>query len=128
MIITLKGSPMTTGRLYATVCRGSFPQRYLVPKGKALKEDYQWQIKQQLKGQRMFTEPLRVAIQLFLSSKRKADWDNFHKLSMDAMTGLCYEDDSQIMYATVMKGYDKLNPRIEVEILPLASSKFNQSL
>lgn len=76
----------------------------------------------------MFEGPLRVAIQLFLGSKRKADWDNFHKLSMDAMTGLVYEDDSQIMYATVLKGYDKENPRIEIEILPLASSKFNQSL
>lgn len=119
MLITLKGAPMTTGRLYATVCRGSFPQRYLVPKGKALKEDYQWQIKQQMKGMSMFTCQLRVAIQLYHGTKRKSDWDNFHKLSMDAMSGLVYEDDSQIMFATVSKGYDKENPRIEIDIRPL---------
>lgn len=119
MLITLKGNPQSTNNIYKTICRGSFPTRYMVARGKELKEDYQWQIKLQMKGMSMFTCPLRVAIQLYHGTKRKSDWDNFHKLSMDAMSGLVYEDDSQIQFATVSKGYDKENPRIEIDIRPL---------
>jgi Holliday junction resolvase RusA-like endonuclease len=116
--ITLKGSPKTTGRLYATVCRGRFPTRYLVPEAKALKEDYQWQAKKQYKGEPLKGE-LSVGIRIYSKTKRKCDWDNFHKLSMDALTGIVYEDDSQITEAYVVKDYDKENPRIEINIKQL---------
>lgn len=36
---------------------------------------------------------------------------------MDAMTGIVYEDDSQIISALVEKFIDKDNPRIEIDIL-----------
>lgn len=119
MKITLKGEPKSTNRLYKYVCRGRFPQGYMSPEGMALKDDYMWQAKQQMKGKRMFTEPLKVTIETYHGTKRKCDWDNFHKLSMDAMSGLVYEDDSQILIATVMKMYDKDNPRIEIDIQPI---------
>lgn len=119
MQIILKGSPQSNNMIYRSVCRGSFPQRYMNNKAKALKEDYQWQIKQQMRGMNMLTCQLRVAIQLYHKTKRKSDWDNFHKLSMDAMSGLVYEDDSQIQFATVSKGYDPVDPRIEIDIRPL---------
>jgi len=38
-------------------------------------------------------------------------------LSMDALTGVVWEDDSQIQVAHVYKDFDKDNPRIEIEIV-----------
>lgn len=117
--ITLKGKPMSTNNIYKTICRGNFPSRYLSSKGKDLKEDYEWQVKQQWKNSPL-TGELGVSITTYHDNHRKNDWDNFHKLSMDSMTGIVYEDDSQIMHALVAKEYDKENPRIEIEIIQLS--------
>jgi hypothetical protein len=35
-------------------------------------------------------------VTLYFGTKREADWDNFHKLSCDALNGIAYDDDSQI--------------------------------
>lgn len=113
--IVLKGKPRSTNNIYKTMCRGNFPSRYLSSEGKALKEDYQWQVKQQYKDKPL-TGNLTVGIYTFHDNKRKNDWDNFHKLSMDALTGIVYEDDSQIQQARVVKFYDKNYPRIEINI------------
>lgn len=118
MKIILKGSPRTTNTLYATVCRGSFPTRYMTKGGKDLKDDYSWQAKSQWKGQPLEGN-VEVGIKIYFATKRKADWDNFHKLSMDALTGIVWVDDSQIQKATVEKFYDKENPRIELEVSEL---------
>lgn len=118
MKITLIGKPMSTGSLYKTMCRGNFPMTYLVNKGKSLKEDYQRQAKKQWHSEPLKC-PITVVIDTYHDNHRKNDWDNFHKLSMDALTGICYQDDSQIEQAIVTKHYDKENPRIEIEILPI---------
>lgn len=83
--------------------------------GKDLKESYgeqamvQWPEIPTLKD-------LALAIRLYFGTHRKCDWDNFHKLSMDALTGVVWGDDSQIQKVTVEKFYDKENPRIEIDI------------
>lgn len=119
MLIELKGKPLSTNNIYRSVCRGKFPSVYMSAAGKALKEDYQWQIKEQIRGNVVMVDDLKIAITLFHGTKRKMDWDNFHKISMDAMTGLVYQDDSQIRMATVMQSYDKDDPRIVIDIRPL---------
>lgn len=118
MRIILLGKPISTGSLYKTMCRGNFPMTYLVNKGKALKEDYRCQAKKQWRSGPLKC-PIMVVIITYHDNHRKNDWDNFHKLSMDALTGICYEDDSQITSAVVTKEYDKLKPRIEIDITPL---------
>lgn len=45
----------------------------------------------------------------------RPDWDNYGKLVSDAFNGLFYQDDSQIIEATVTKHYSD-TPRLEVEI------------
>lgn len=45
----------------------------------------------------------------------KPDWDNVGKIVADALNGLAYRDDSQIVRATVEKYYSD-EPRVEVEI------------
>jgi Holliday junction resolvase RusA-like endonuclease len=113
MKIILKGNPISTNNCYYNIRAN---MRILSPKARALKEDYGWQAKQQYKGIPIGNE-LELYIKIYFGTKRKYDWDNFHKLSMDALTGIVWEDDSQIRKATVEKLYDKENPRIEIELI-----------
>jgi Holliday junction resolvase RusA-like endonuclease len=47
---------------------------------------------------------------------KRPDWDNVGKVISDALNGLAYHDDSQIVSATVEKWYST-EPRVEVEII-----------
>ena len=114
-IIILSGEPKSTGHIYRHACRGGFPSVYMNAEGKKIKEDYIAQAKKQYKG-KIISGDVQLVIRLYFGTKRKADWDNFHKLSMDALTGIVWEDDSQIQEVLVIKMYDKEKPRIEIEI------------
>jgi Holliday junction resolvase RusA-like endonuclease len=93
--IILSGEPKSTQHIYGLACRGRFPQRYMTPAGKTLKEQYQWEAKAQWKRKPLEGD-IEVSITLYFGTKRKADLDNFNKLSLDALTDIAYEDDSQI--------------------------------
>ena len=84
-----------------------------------MKESYQWQTKIQWQGYKCFTEPLKIDIKLYFGDQKRRDWDNFHKLSCDALQGIVYKDDSQIKKATVEMRYDKKTPRIEIQLTQL---------
>lgn len=115
MTITLSGDPRSTSHIYQYACRGRHPAMYMTKAGRELKADYQKQAKTQWR-RKPLTKPLQLTVTLYFGTKRKADWDNFHKLSMDALTGIVWDDDVQIEEATVIKRYDKKNPRIELTI------------
>lgn len=68
--------------------------------GKALKEQYQMEALAQWKGKPL-SSPVAADITLFFGTQRAADWDNFRKLSCDALLGIAYEDDKQIKRAVV---------------------------
>jgi len=87
----------------------------MTPAGKKLKEQYQWEARAQWKGKPLVGD-IEVSITLYFGTKRKADLDNFNKLSLDALTGIVWEDDSQIADLRVRRAYDKLRPRIEIEL------------
>ena len=65
-------------------------------------------------------EPLEGAIKLTLNYYRKnkvrADVDNLAKTTMDAMTGLVYVDDVQIVDLHITKAVDASNPRVEITL------------
>jgi Holliday junction resolvase RusA-like endonuclease len=84
--------------------------------GKAKKEEYQWEIKRQWKKEPIKDE-VAINIIMYFDDARKHDWDNYHKLSMDACNGIVWDDDSQVVEAHVFKEYDKENPRIELLIV-----------
>lgn len=107
--ITLKGKPVSTQHAYGQ--RGKI--RYMKARARDLKEDYQWQAKQQWKGKPL-TGDLAVDIKLFFDTNHRRDWDNWHKISMDSLEGIVFEDDSQIQKAIVEKC--KGEPRIEIII------------
>lgn len=115
MTITLTGEPRSTNHVYKTTCRNGYAQTYLTPEGRALKEDYQWQARSQYHGEPL-SEALKIAVTLFFGRRGRKDWDNFHKLSMDALSGIVWDDDSQVEEAVVRKAYDWQRPRIEITI------------
>lgn len=115
MEIILKGEPKSTQSLYKASCHGKFPCVYMTKAGKDLKEYYQIQARCQHKADPT-PDPVEIEVKLYFGTKRKCDWDNFHKLSMDALTDVVWVDDSQILVAKVFKLYDKYNPRIVINI------------
>jgi len=112
-MIVLKGNPLSTNSLYRYACRGRHPCMYMTKEGKALKEQYQWEMKAQ--GKKMKGK-LHVSIYLYFGDKRKRDIDNYNKILLDSGNGILWEDDSQIAFMEISKDYDKNSPRIELDI------------
>lgn len=83
--------------------------------GKDLKTAYKLEAKAQWK-KRPTKRAIDLSVSLFFGTKRKADVDNFNKLSLDALTGVVYEDDSQISDLHIHRRYDPKHPRIEIEV------------
>ena len=117
-MITLKGQPLSTNTLYKSVCRGNFPSVYMTSNGKTLKEDYAYQVKKQWKEE-MIKGSVTVSLVFFHKTKRKADIDNFNKLILDSLSGVVFEDDSQIIEMYLRKEYDSENPRVTIEVTEL---------
>lgn len=112
MKLILKWNPLSTQSCYWM----SWKIKYMTKKAKELKKSYVEQIREQYSWP-ILDDKLQLSIKLFFWDKRTRDWDNYNKLSIDSMTGIIYEDDSQIKKATVELFYDKENPRIEIEII-----------
>lgn len=54
------------------------------------------------------------------TSRNYGDFDNLAKAVCDALNGIVYKDDSQIVKCTIEKRQDKENPRIEVYVCNIA--------
>ncbi len=113
--IIFSGEPKSTQHIYRSACRGGFAQLYMTAEGKALKEQYQWEARSQWKGPPLSGD-IEVHITFYFGTKRRADLDNFNKLALDALTGIVYEDDSQIAELTLKRAYAPKKPRIEMAI------------
>ncbi len=114
--IVLNGEPKSTSHIYKyTSFGGKGVRGYMSSQGKDLKDSYAWQAKALYRG-KPFNSALHISCTLFFGTKRKADIDNFNKLWLDALTGILWEDDSQIQELNIRKDYDKERPRIELSI------------
>ena len=58
---------------------------------------------------------MSVKMALYHGDHRKRDIDNFNKLVFDALSGIAFLDDSQVVELTIIKAYDKSAPRVELE-------------
>ena len=108
--LVLKGKPLSTQHCYGQ--RGRI--RYMKQEAKDLKEDYIYQIRKQYMGG-VITKNIEIWIDLYFADNRRRDWDNYHKISMDALEDRVIKNDSQIKVAHVsMKKGEE--PRIELRI------------
>ena len=58
---------------------------------------------------------------------KKPDADNVAKAVMDALQGLAFEDDSQVVYMTLEKVY-RAEPFVEVKIYPLRGAGYENNM
>jgi len=88
---------------------------FITHKARKIKNDYISQVKEQYKWP-LITSRVCVSIKLFFPDRRRRDWDNFHKLTMDSLQWIVLKDDAQIVRAEVEKRIDKYKPRCEINI------------
>lgn len=106
--IKITTEPISVNKLY----RG---RKFLTKDGKAIKTAIAWEIRSQW---RIAPNTGAVALNvLFYFKDNRNDIDNALKALLDCMTGLVYEDDSQIEELHVFKMIDKKNPRTEIQVL-----------
>jgi crossover junction endodeoxyribonuclease RusA len=89
---------------------------YISKEGREIKKSYIEQATQQWKKLPLDGE-VKIEVHLFFHNKLRRDIDNWHKPLLDSMTGIVWNDDSQITYMLVTKNMAKDSPRIEVVIL-----------
>ncbi len=84
----------------------------MTDRARANKESIAWEARAQYHGEPL-QGPLSLKVELWWPDRRKHDIDNVKSL-LDAMTGIVWEDDSQVEDLHLMKGIDKENPRVDV--------------
>jgi Holliday junction resolvase RusA-like endonuclease len=112
--IVLSGEPKSTQHVYRSTCVGGYARTYLSNNGQALKEAYQHGHsgkKSRSKGRLRFQSRSTSAPNAALTGQ-------LQKVSLDALTGIAYLDDSQIGTLTIARAYDKRYPRITIDITP----------
>jgi Holliday junction resolvase RusA-like endonuclease len=81
------------------------------PQYRKAKEAAQW------KGDPLAGD-VKLHAKLYFPDRRKRDVGNYRKLVTDALKGIAYSDDSQIVSETWDRaGYDKSAPRAEIVVL-----------
>lgn len=111
MKITLDTLPLSTNQLYAN---GGYGRRILSPKGRVNKEAMAWEAMAQRRGEPL-TGPIAVHVFLWWPDRRGRDVDNIKAL-LDAMNGVLWVDDKQIVFLLVEKGVDAARPRCELDV------------
>ncbi len=125
---TVSGIPVAKARPRVTKFGTYTPQ-----KTKDYEQLVQWSYKNKCKGQAI-EGPIKITITFFMyipknTSKvrtkrkiareilptKKPDWDNMAKAVTDALNGLAYKDDNQIVEAHIYKFYSE-EPRAEIII------------
>lgn len=98
MRIHLEITPLSLNTAYPS---GKTGKRFLSAKGKAYKEAIGWIAKQNSLG--ILTGDVGVDYIFGFKDKRARDVDNYIKMAQDALTGIAFNDDSQIVELTARK-------------------------
>lgn len=101
--------PPSVNNLYATF-RG---RRITSAAGRRFKTDIALLAKRQ--GAKLLNGDLVITFRVF-RPKRIGDLDNRLKASQDALKGICFADDKQIIEIHAFRFDDKTNPRIEIDL------------
>ena len=92
--------------------------KFLTTRARDWKEAAQWEVRSQWK-QGVLTGRIGVTLHVFFADQRKRDLDNTAKPALDSLTGIVFEDDSQVMDLHMLKDVDRDKPRMEIWIKKL---------
>ena len=107
--ITISTEPVSLNLMY----RG---RRFLTTRGKNTKQDMELEFQTQYKAG-IIEGDVTLNVLFYFKDNRKRDIDSHLKALLDSMSGIVYEDDSQVNELHVFKEVDKKNPRVVVQIL-----------
>jgi Holliday junction resolvase RusA-like endonuclease len=79
-----------------------------------------WEARKQMLDQhtRALVGPVEVRVVFHLATARRVDVDNLVKLVLDALNGIAWADDSQVVHITALKTIDRDHPRTEITATP----------
>jgi Holliday junction resolvase RusA-like endonuclease len=107
--ITIKGNPIPKARPRVTRTGTYTPQRT-----KAWEQEVALRYKE-AQGPR-FDGFVSLEMKFYRSDARRVDLDNLEKAVCDALNGIAYGDDWQIIRKCSAKEIDRDNPRVEIKI------------
>lgn len=127
---TIYGRAVPQGRPRA-YRRGNFIGMYDPKESKAWKQEVRWQALQH-KSLKLFTGAIIFEVHFWLPKPKslpkkivhhtkKPDLDNLVKAIKDALKGIIYRDDSQVVYSIASKGYGE--PHIDIAIQELTEDE-----
>lgn len=100
---------------------------YLPKRNVEYQEQVSWAARQVMKDNPPLIGEICADLKIYRrykrSSRRFGDCDNLSKNILDALNGICYVDDAQIVRCVLEKFTDKKNPRAEIEISELVSKR-----
>lgn len=99
LIVWIPGQPVPKGRP-----RLGNGHVFTPAKTREAEETFKWRLK--AAKAKLFDMPVKVEMHFHRSDNRLCDLDNLVKLCWDAMQGVCYQDDSQIveLHAVLERG------------------------
>ncbi len=109
--ITILGNPPSDNTLYGMVCRGKRVVKFMTKRGKAYKQLVKLSVPSDVK---ITDKDVYLDIKVFFGDRRKRDIQGHLKALIDALQGLVYVDDSQVVALQAIKSYDKNMPRTEI--------------
>lgn len=121
LILELKEVPPSTNNVWKYMVRGHRVMKYTSAEGKKFKE----LVRSSVPHIHMpFEGRIKADISLTFPTRRKCDIDNFNKVLLDALNGIAYVDDSQIVELKIKKFYSKNKPKT---ILRLTETHLKQN-
>ncbi len=112
MTLRFETLPPSTNHLYRRTLRGVS----LLENVRQAKDAIGWEASSQFHGEPL-TGPLAVTLDLYWPDRRKHDVDNVKAL-LDALNGIVWEDDGQIVDLHTRKHFDKDDPRAVMTVEP----------
>lgn len=111
--------PPSTNVYWRSICRGSRPRILVSKDGRAYRKRARLLAVAQAQGD-PFTVPVCVSLHI-VTPTRRGDLDNRIKPTLDALQGIAYDDDKRVVQIVATRGVDKANPRVDVEVVPVAA-------
>lgn len=113
--VIVRGNPVSKGRPRFGLGRTFTPQSTIDGE-----QAIQWAIKQQCPGILVDEKSMfALYVYFYMKTARRNDIDNLIKLVMDAMNGMVYKDDSQVVEITARVVRGNSSPRTELFVIAL---------
>ena len=113
---TVAGNPRPKERARVVVRSHGKAHAYTPQRTRTWQAEVAWAAKMAMDGRPPLQGTLAVEVWFYRATRHRADADNLEKSTYDAMNGIVYEDDDQLVDGHWHKRLDRDNPRLEVRV------------